>query len=65
MKGVCTRWAVVRKADLEPIEGTLYAEQSKANKRRAGSHDPEQFLVVEVAVMPVEIARRMIEALPK
>lgn len=63
MNGVCQRWAVVRKANLEPIEGTLYSEWAKANKRRVKTHDPQLFEVIQVAVMPLDVAHRIIEAI--
>ncbi len=65
MNGVCTRWAVVHLHDGMPVEGTLYTHQSKAIKRRAGCQNPEKFGVVEMAVMPLEVANRIIAALPK
>lgn len=61
MNGVCTRFAVLRCADDMPIEGNLYSERAKANKRRAGSADPSAFYVGEVAVMPLAVARRLID----
>lgn len=63
MKGVCTRWAVVYKHDQMPIDGCLYVHRSKANKRKLGCANPEKFEVVEVAVMPLEVAHRIIESL--
>jgi hypothetical protein len=60
MNGVCTRWAVVYDHDSMPIEGTLYTHKAKANKRRAGLQNPDKFRVAEVAVMPLEVARRLI-----
>ena len=65
MNGVCTRWAVVHNHDSMPIEGTLYVHQAKANKRRAGLQSPDKFRVEEVAVMPVDVARRLIAAIPE
>ena len=64
MRGVCTRFAVLRKSDGLPIEGTLYSERSKANKRHYGTADPSQFYVEEVAVLALKIAHQIIEALP-
>ena len=64
MNGVCTRWAVVHVHDGMPVEGTLYVHKAKANKRRAGCASPEKFAVVEVAVMPLEVAHRLIAATP-
>lgn len=64
MNGVCTRWAVVYAHHKMPIDGCLYVHRAKANKRRFGCANPEKFEVVEVAVMPVDVAHRMIAALP-
>lgn len=64
MNGVCTRWAVVHLHDGMPVEGALYIHKAKANKRRAGCQNPEKFDVIEVAVMPVAVAHRIIAALP-
>lgn len=61
MNGVCTRWAVLRRSDDMPIEGTLYSGPAKANKRHGGTADPALFYVGEVAVMPVAVARRLID----
>lgn len=63
MKGVCTRWAVVYKHDQTPIDGCLYVHRSKANKRMYGLANPSKFEVIEVAVMPLEVAHRIIESL--
>lgn len=63
MKGLCTRWAVVYAHDKMPVDGCLYVHRAKANKRRLDCARPEKFEVVEVAVMPVEFAHRMILSL--
>lgn len=63
MKGVCTRWAVVYAHDKMPVDGCLYVHRAKANKRRLDCARPEKFEVVEVAVMPAEVAHRMILSL--
>lgn len=65
MNGVCTRWAVVYKHDGMPVEGTLYTHKAKANKRHYGCANPEKFEVVELAVMPVAVAHRIIAAIPE
>lgn len=64
MNGVCTRWAVVYKHDGMPVEGTLYTHKAKANQRHYGCANPEKFEVVEMAVMPVALAHKMVAALP-
>lgn len=63
MKGVCTRWAVVYAHDKMPVDGCLYVHRAKANKRKLDCANPEKHEVVEVAVMPVEVAHRMIASL--
>lgn len=63
MNGVCTRWAVVHLHDGMPVEGTLYTHKAKAMKRRAGCQNPEKFNVTEVAVMPIDVAHRIIAAI--
>lgn len=60
MSNICIRFAVVRVSDRLPIEGTLYSDRAKANKRWRGTADPSQFMVNEVAVMPVAIAHKLI-----
>lgn len=65
MNGFCTRWAVVYIHDKMPIDGCLYVHRSKANKRKFGCANPEKFEVIEVAVMPVEFAHKIISALPE
>ena len=64
MKGVCTRWAVVHKHDGMPVEGTLYTHKAKANQRHYGCANPDKFEVVQLAVMPLELAHRIINAIP-
>lgn len=61
MTGFCTRWAVLRRSDDTPIEGTLYVDRHRANKRHGGTANPDHFYVDEVAVMPVAVARRLID----
>lgn len=63
VRGVCTRFAVLRRSNDEPIEGTLYSDRSKANRRLGGTANPEQFYVAEVAVMPLAVAHRLVEAI--
>lgn len=64
MNGVCTRWAVVHKHDGMPVEGTLYTHKAKANHRHYGCANPEKFEVVQLAVMPLELAHKIINAIP-
>ena len=64
MNGVCTRWAVVHLHDGMPVEGTLYTHKAKANKRKANCARPEKFEVVELAVMPLALAHRLVELIP-
>jgi hypothetical protein len=47
-----------------PIDGNLYVHKTKATKRWANMQDKEKFGVVELAVMPVQIAHRILEAIP-
>lgn len=61
MNGVCTRWAVLRRSDDTPIEGTLYSDHGKADKRLRGTANPALFYLGEVAVMPLAVARRLID----
>lgn len=63
MTGVCTRFAVLRRSNDEPIEGMLYSDRSKANWRLGGTANPGDFYVGEVAVMPLAVAHRLVAAL--
>jgi hypothetical protein len=58
--GLCSRFAVVRTDDSEPIEGALYRDRGKAHRRANGSHNPACFRVDEVVVMPAELARLLV-----
>jgi hypothetical protein len=65
MKGVCTRWAVVHRHDGMPVEGGLYTHKKKANTRLFSCAQPDKFDVVELAVLPLELAHRLLAALPQ
>lgn len=56
------RWAVLRRSDDMPIEGTLFTDRAEAKKRVAGAAVPLLFYVGEVAVMPVPLALKLIDA---
>lgn len=45
------------------MEGGVYTDRGKANRRLGNTANGEQFYVGEVAVMPIALARSLVDAL--